>query len=184
MYAYSMAAAHLHLPHAQYNHFMVSNYRMDEEGWAWIDRLSEEEICLPANDPVLVDKPLPIFLHYCQYYGLGDFILSKFKIVPSEVFTCPKTHRDAKNRIGTISPSSPLHDLLQVDIFSQYLKSNNINHFLVPLQSGVGRRKPRKFEVVSIDGKERKRLAFLLCTLQRNMREAVHHFQEIMCPST
>ena len=38
MYAYSMAAANLSLPHAQLHNYMVSNTGVDMgEGWEWVD---------------------------------------------------------------------------------------------------------------------------------------------------
>eukprot|EP01031_Cornospumella_fuschlensis_P026522 gene26523-32051_t len=41
MYAYSMAAAHLQLPHFTLNSYMVSNIN-DEEGWAHVDALGKK----------------------------------------------------------------------------------------------------------------------------------------------
>ena len=71
MYAYSLAAAHLRLPHFQMHQYMVSNAEAGDEGWSWVDSL--EDICLaPVSGTFYADRPLPTLLHYCQAFPLGD----------------------------------------------------------------------------------------------------------------
>ncbi len=179
MHAYSMAAAHLHLPHSQYNHFMISNPRMEEEGWAWIDTMTEDELCQDSS--MSIGKPLPIFLHYCQHYGLRDIMLSKYTILPRDVLSCPKDINENHTRKYD-KPPLWLPTLLEVDIVN-LVKTNNITHYLFPQQSYVGGSKHgKKFDVVPINNeKEKKRLAFVLCTLQRNIRDTIEEYRKVAC---
>jgi len=87
MYAYSMAAAHEGLPHAQFYHYMVSNSEGGGEGWDYVDDL--EDVCeapaVPRRDTVpqlhVADvnvehfydgKPMPVLFHYCQHFKLTE----------------------------------------------------------------------------------------------------------------
>lgn len=87
MYAYSMAAAHENLPHAQFYHYMVSNTEGGGEGWDYIDDL--DEVCgapqVPKKGSVphmriggvnvehfFADKPMPVLFHYCQHFRITD----------------------------------------------------------------------------------------------------------------
>ena len=72
MYAYSMAAAHLDLPHFQMEHYMVSNTQAGAEGWPWVDQLADS--CEPADAKGIFfpGKPTPSVLHFCQTFHLGE----------------------------------------------------------------------------------------------------------------
>jgi hypothetical protein len=100
MYAYSMAAAHLNLPHQQMEHYMVSNTESGGEGWAHIDAL--EDSCIPPtiNPAASVGsgqqyetftyypgKPLPNVIHYCQHFRVGDFAFGK-RVANKQMFSC------------------------------------------------------------------------------------------------
>jgi hypothetical protein len=72
MYAYSMAAADQDLPHITMQHHMVSNIDMSDEGWKWIDVL-EDNVCQPSvQGKYYPGKPMPTFLHYCQFFRVGE----------------------------------------------------------------------------------------------------------------
>ena len=102
MYAYSMAAAHQNLPHFTFMHFMISDIGSDSEGWKWVDQL-KDKVCLPARvvgDPVVAlestgiiqkkffpSKALPIFLHYCQFFRVGELGFQKRRI-REDIFDC------------------------------------------------------------------------------------------------
>jgi hypothetical protein len=90
MYAYSMAAAHEDLPHFTMAHYMVSNTFMDGEGWPWIDPLGSN-VCEPPDENGIYypDRPLPIFLHYCQFFRAAEFGFQKRRIKKS-IFECDK----------------------------------------------------------------------------------------------
>jgi hypothetical protein len=72
MYAYSMAAAHLDLPHFQMEQYMVSNAQAGAEGWPWVDQLPDA--CEPADAKGIFfpGKPTPSVLHFCQTFHLGE----------------------------------------------------------------------------------------------------------------
>lgn len=90
MYAYSMAAAHEQLPHFTMNHYMVSNTFADDEGWAWIDSLGYDVCQPPTSQGVYYPgRPLPIFLHYCQFFRAGNIGFQKRRI-RQPIFDCEK----------------------------------------------------------------------------------------------
>lgn len=83
MFAYSIAAAHLKLPHQLAHTFMVSNTDVDlGEGWSLIEEKSDEDVC--TNVPV---HDIPHVLHFCQHYGLGKYFFSKYKL-PTDFISC------------------------------------------------------------------------------------------------
>lgn len=81
MYAYSMAAAHENLPHFTMYHYMISNTFMDGEGWPWIDNLGDD-VCQPpdAEGHYYPGLPLPIFLHYCQFFRAAEIGFQKRRV--------------------------------------------------------------------------------------------------------
>ena len=81
MYAYSMAGAHEELPHLTMEHFMVSNPGMEPgEGWRFIDALGDDVCRPPENGIYYPNKPLPTFLHHCQFYRIGDLGFQKRRV--------------------------------------------------------------------------------------------------------
>jgi hypothetical protein len=84
MYAYSMAAAHEKLPHAQFEHFMVSNTEAGGEGWPWIDKLPDS-----CNRSVIADTntPLPTLIHFCQDYHVNGYQFFK-RNLRKDFFSC------------------------------------------------------------------------------------------------
>jgi len=86
MYAYSMAAAHESLPHLQLDHYMVSNIDAGGEGWKWVDAL--ENVCEPPVQGIYHPaSPLPVLLHFCQFYRAGDISFQKRRL-PHNSFSC------------------------------------------------------------------------------------------------
>lgn len=77
MYAYSMAAAHLDLPHFQMEQYMVSNTEAGAEGWPWVDSLEDSCMSPDAVGIFYRDKPIPTVLHYCQTFRLGGLSFYK-----------------------------------------------------------------------------------------------------------
>lgn len=104
MYAYSMAAANLSLPHAQIHNLMVSNVDAGGEGWDWIDD-SYDSVCAGATQttpPFDTRRPrdvrftnrehapgpaAPTVLHFCQSYKLAGHKFGKHSI-PHDLFSC------------------------------------------------------------------------------------------------
>jgi hypothetical protein len=83
MFAYSLAAAHLNLPHRVAKGFMVSEPVTPFEGWQVIDTIEpKQRICtdFPHNN-------LPHVLHYCQRYLLGKWMMLK-STFPRDFLSC------------------------------------------------------------------------------------------------
>lgn len=90
MYAFSIATAHLGLPHQLLASLMVSETSTGGgEGWNMIDNIPGEEICSFAMTSLENDvHPLPNTLHLCQRYGVGDKDFFAKKKLPHNFFTC------------------------------------------------------------------------------------------------
>ena len=104
MYAYSMAAANLSLPHGQVHHLMVSNTDAGGEGWNWVDGAADS-VCDgagPATPPAATafdgaaafdngghapGPAAPAVLHFCQTYRAGNHKFGKHS-VPHDIFSC------------------------------------------------------------------------------------------------
>jgi hypothetical protein len=97
MFAYSVAAAHLKLPHQLARSFMLSDISTGEgEAWAWVDEQSAAQVCRPQPA-----SKLPLVIHYCQRYFLGPYFFSKYQVPKSrhaeflsckhELFALPPT---------------------------------------------------------------------------------------------
>ena len=83
MFAYSIAAAHLSLPHAVAQSFMVSHTEVETgEGWGLMDDSLDEQDCLNVQE-----EDLPHTFHFCQHYGLGKYFFSKYKL-PTDFISC------------------------------------------------------------------------------------------------
>jgi hypothetical protein len=87
MYAYSMAASHEELPHFTAQHMMISNTEMREEGWEWVDKLGTDVCEPPITGIYYPGKPLPTFLHHCQFFRAGEYGFQKRR-VPKSLFKC------------------------------------------------------------------------------------------------
>ncbi len=126
-----MAAAHLNLPHLQFEHFMVSSAVASYgEGWPHIESMTD--VCVPPVDGIFyADQPLPTLVHYCQIYAVGGIGFSK-RQVPTNIFSCkaplfmdPPLHFDTMVNNKHIDPndwvrhSSSLtcHDILYFKSF-------------------------------------------------------------------
>lgn len=84
MYAYSMSAAHLKLPHVIASGLVIAepDITPEEEGWEFLESLDCDQVCKP-----IATEKLPPILHYCQMYGLGNWFFWKYRI-PKSFFTC------------------------------------------------------------------------------------------------
>lgn len=97
MYAYSIATAHLALPHQLMATLMVSDTYHEPtakgggegEGWAFIDNIPGDEVCSFAMNSLDADVyPLPSVLHFCHRYGVGDRAFFAKKKLPKNFFSC------------------------------------------------------------------------------------------------
>jgi len=82
MFAYSLAAAHMRLPHQLAKSFIVSEVTAYLEGWDLIDPVPAKDVCysVPQN-------MLPYTLHYCQQNQLGKWMMQKHKL-PKNFLSC------------------------------------------------------------------------------------------------
>ena len=80
MYAYCMAAAHNNLRHVKLDHMMLSLPGAGGEGWPFIDPIPTEKICHRGMPGTWWDGPLPVFLHFCQNYRVGEWMFPKRKV--------------------------------------------------------------------------------------------------------
>lgn len=79
MFAYSVAAGHLVLPHQLLWSFMDSNVFVEEEGWPLTDNWKD-----PCGNST---SPLPHVMHFCQVYFLGPYFFSKYAL-PKDFLSC------------------------------------------------------------------------------------------------
>jgi len=82
MFAYCLAAAHLRLSHQTAISFMVSDVGAGGEGWDYVDKLPDNELCAPKSV-----EELPNVIHFCQRYGLGKYFFGKRKL-PKDFLSC------------------------------------------------------------------------------------------------
>lgn len=91
MYAFSIASAHLELPHQLVGSLMISDASIDDgEGWKFIDDLPAMDICDFAMNGMDTNSQhtMPSVLHFCQRYGVGDKNFFAKKKVPTDFFSC------------------------------------------------------------------------------------------------
>merc|ERR1711862_916399 len=91
MFAYIIASADLGLKHQNVNSFMISNAASHEEGWSFLDDISLDQACTYGYEPNSLQdgkvKLVPNVLHFCQKYGLGEWLWNKGRLPPN-FFTC------------------------------------------------------------------------------------------------
>lgn len=111
MHSYSLAAAHLQLPHKLAKGFMVSDVDSSENFDFIEQKMNKANVCMDppnltkhdggrpfdATDSTTMTDPayekdkgiriaeLPFVLHFCQRYALGRFFFSKYKL-PEDMF--------------------------------------------------------------------------------------------------
>ena len=88
MYGWSLAAAHLGMPHTLTESFMISVVDGGGGGWPLVDALGQDEVCEYSSLKEKEDK-LPYVLHYCQNYWLGKWFLGKYRL-DSDFLSCEK----------------------------------------------------------------------------------------------
>ena len=81
MYGWSLAVAHLKLPHTLAESFMISNTDVGDssEGWPLIDTFNNDELCEYPLSAEKADK-VPYVIHYCQAYWLGKWFIGKYRL--------------------------------------------------------------------------------------------------------
>jgi hypothetical protein len=152
MYAFSIASAHLELPHQLVGSLMISDTYVDGgEGWKSIDALPADNVCDYAmNNRSNSHTKLPSLLHFCQRYGVGDKAFFAKKKLPKDFFTC----------------ESPLIEEPSMDIGSgKYLY----------------RKPPFLDTTVRFSAAVEKREAFVICSMTGFLNEAALFFKQKHC---
>ena len=84
MYGWSLAAAHLRLPHVLAESFMVSETDITAggEGWPIIDQMKDDDICDDSHrsNTTSSSSSMPFVIHYCQSYWIGKWFIGKYRI--------------------------------------------------------------------------------------------------------
>jgi hypothetical protein len=89
MYGWSLAVAHLKLPHTLTVSFMVSATDVGGEGWPLIDQLNDGDVCNYSTLREKEDK-LPYVIHYCQSYWIGKWFIGKYRLDSDFLSSCKK----------------------------------------------------------------------------------------------
>jgi peptidyl serine alpha-galactosyltransferase len=155
MQGFIWATYKLNLPHTLIKSIVVSEtHSQIREGWAYIDNLPDNEVCLPSE----AITALPIALHYCGRYGLGpDFFISKYRI-KKNFLTCDQ---------NLLMPPPR-------DIHTKY------DYFIKPPPAkGAPPEKPEKTEFRNPN--QAKREAFMVCELIDAFNEAAGYFKTNNC---
>ncbi|KAL3770686.1 hypothetical protein ACHAW5_003130 [Stephanodiscus triporus] len=151
MYGWSLAAAHLGLPHTLSESFMISATGMGSgEGWPLIDQLKDDEVC---EFPTLKEKEekLPYVIHYCQSYWLGKWFIGKYRL-DKEFLSCEK----------------PLLLEPPKDIGSKY------DYYIKPGGKPYGEKK-------SIGPTTAKREQFMICQIIARLNDAATWYKDQAC---
>jgi peptidyl serine alpha-galactosyltransferase len=123
MHAYSIAAAHLEMPHQLSKGFMISDVGTGHEAFGFLDNLTRKETCL-AEFP---KEKLPFVLHFCQRYALGRWFFSKYKL-REDFFECDAPlMREPPRNVAEIYDWYMFPNGIE---FKNY-KSQHHHHFLV-----------------------------------------------------
>jgi len=86
MHAYSLAAAHLQMPHQLASSFMVSDVGAQRlEGWDFLEDVERKDAC--GANVEAVHPNAPFVFHYCQRYAVGKWFVGKYKL-REDFFTC------------------------------------------------------------------------------------------------
>jgi len=151
MYGWSLAAAHLGLPHTLAESFMISATGIGRgEGWPLVDVLREDEVCEYSSLKEKEDK-LPYVMHYCQNYWLGKWFAGKYRL-DSHFLSC----------------KSPLLLEPPQDIGSRY------DFYVKPGGKPYGTKQHLPPEVV-------KREQFMVCQLIARLNDAATWYKEQTC---
>lgn len=100
MFAFSLAAAHLELPHQLIDSLMISNAGAGE-GWELINKIPREETCHFAQSADHEQYPVPSVIHFCQRYNVGPWLFAKHR-TPKDIFSCESPlFREPESDIAT-----------------------------------------------------------------------------------
>lgn len=162
MFAYSIAAAHLELPHALLDSLMVSDVSAaGGEGWALVERIPPQQLCGLCqtsnnsnnnNNKLLhTSYAVPSVLHMCQRYVVGDEWFFTKRKIPSDIYDC-----------DTPLFAEPPPDLA---VKYDYKHAPGGKRFALSQQEAV-------------------RQSFMLCTIYAVLNEAAAQYKHNACSAT
>ena len=189
MHSYSLAAAHLQLPHKLADGFMVSDLDSNENFSFVDDKMTKSSVC--QNPPNLVEadpnrafdpkdtatmtdvayekglgiaiRELPFVLHYCQRYALGRYFFSKYKLREDVFDTC-----DAPLMI---EPPRNVAEIYDWNMFP-----NGIEHWdFLPDPDSTNLYRESKKKIIQL------RNGWLLCAVVYGVNEAIQHYKTASC---
>ena len=149
-----MAAVTLDLPHTLVKSIVVSwTDTSDREGWAFIDNLSDDEVCDVAAWSGI--PRMPYILHYCKRYLLGKFFFSKYRL--------------KKKFISCDAPLLTMPPRNAHKIYDYWIRP--------PPDKGT----THDAETRNLTDREAKREAFMLCGLIYSVNEASKYYKSHHC---
>ena len=165
MHAYSLAAAHLNLPHQVSKSFMISDPESGrEEAWAeWIDKTPRDEMEgkgdndeNDSNDATnicsLNYRYMPHAYHYCQRVYIGPYFFSKYQV--------PKSPPDD----DILACSHPLYQEAPANVMDLYNSSVTLDG-----------------QWHNLSQRQRRRMAFGVCQILPRLNAAVAFYKQHHC---
>lgn len=153
-FGFIIAAVSLDLPHTLVKSIVVSfTETPHREGWAFVDSLSDDEIC--DVEAWSHNQRLPIILHYCKRYMLGKFFFSKYRL-----------KRDFISCGAPLLTMPPRNAHLIYDYTVRPPPDKGSTH---------------DAEIKNITAVQAKREAFMLCGLIHSVNEASRYFKSHHC---
>jgi hypothetical protein len=140
MDAYILGAADRGLPHEIVDSMMISDLSISGkgEGWSLIDNIPDANVCRAAISPNDMLISLPNVFHYCQNYGVGEILFSKY-LMDNDIFTCEKPllvepgddamspENAYKRKIGAGRDSFAKPDIHKRNVFATCLMTSVVN---------------------------------------------------------
>lgn len=161
MFAYSWAAVHLNMPHQQGHSFMVSDHW--EEGFKLFLRnhtITSEKMCLgPINHYYK-----PHILHYCQRYGIGKYMISKYEL-PHTFVGNADVSKTCKSPLLAVPPTNVSQ------MFDYYIDPND--HKRYPMEADKWNRFTQQEHL--------DRMTFMACELIGALNRAATYFKKQHC---
>ena len=160
MFGFIHASVQANLPFTMLKSIVVSDTSTKtREAWSFIDALPDDQVCRPA-----LDSKLPIVLHYCKRYMLGDdYFFSKYRL-KKNIMNCEKPlllepPSDLATRQFRYGYDAPRADLKDKDSYW----------------------KDRLLKKKLMSERDAKRHAFMLCSLTSKINDSLERMKRSVC---
>ena len=196
MYSYSVASAHLELPHLRMDSYMTSDIEGYGEAWPWIEKLEPTELCHPDlihlhngdgkdlnhnHDDINFEstqalyEEVPYFLHMCQHYRVNTLRDKNL----------PEAERYSEENIDHKKYLFWKRDV-EHNVFN--CLATDENHFHIPSPEEIEVHMAiAKYQDEQANGNKNKavryakRNLFQYCQIHHHMNRAIHLYQQFMC---